>query len=281
MTGSSSGRDSLRLAVAPTPAGAGGGFQVLIYVNAVEMTSAGAGLGMDPYQVLVPVNRFVATEAPSTVGVARCECGVYGCGVTDVTIVREAGLVHWDWEVQVPMNRRVSFDAGAYDEDVARVGADHSWETPERTAGRLILAAADRTMLARHGLRLDWVANRWREPELLCVAFRQGQRYQIFVTFPWAGRTPEQLAAHVEHTLATVPPQRWPATWHPIQGTEDPPGIAGDGWVRERADDRRRERERRRKVAERDAAILAQAGRDPDLDSLAEYAVRTPMDDLD
>ncbi|NMM15934.1 MAG: antitoxin [Cellulomonas sp.] len=41
------------------------------------------------------------------------------------------------------------------------------------------------------------------------------------------------------------------------------------------------ERERRRRVAERDAAILAHAGTDPDLDSLAEYAVGTAMDDLD
>ena len=40
------------------------------------------------------------------------------------------------------------------------------------------------------------------------------------------------------------------------------------------------ERERRREVAERDAAILASAGRDTDLDSLAEYAAATSMDDL-
>lgn len=40
------------------------------------------------------------------------------------------------------------------------------------------------------------------------------------------------------------------------------------------------ERERRRATAARDAAILAKAGNDPDLDSLAEYAARTPMDDL-
>lgn len=41
------------------------------------------------------------------------------------------------------------------------------------------------------------------------------------------------------------------------------------------------DRERRREIAARDAAILAQAGADPDLDSLAEHAARTPLDDLD
>lgn len=40
------------------------------------------------------------------------------------------------------------------------------------------------------------------------------------------------------------------------------------------------ERERRRETATRDAAILAQAGPDADLDALAEFAARTPMDDL-
>ncbi len=41
------------------------------------------------------------------------------------------------------------------------------------------------------------------------------------------------------------------------------------------------ERERRRQIAERDAAILAQAGRDADLDGLAHHAAKTAMPDLD
>jgi Arc/MetJ-type ribon-helix-helix transcriptional regulator len=40
------------------------------------------------------------------------------------------------------------------------------------------------------------------------------------------------------------------------------------------------DRERRRNVAARDAAILAQSGADPDLDGLAAYAARTRLDDL-
>ncbi|MHB8394171.1 MAG: YlcI/YnfO family protein [Candidatus Dormibacteria bacterium] len=40
------------------------------------------------------------------------------------------------------------------------------------------------------------------------------------------------------------------------------------------------DRERRREIAARDAAILCQAKPDPDLDRLAEYAARTPLDDL-
>ena len=55
----------------------------------------------------------------------------------------------------------------------------------------------------------------------------------------------------------------------------------GDATSRAAVVSRALERERRRKVAERDAAILAHAGTDPDLDSLAEYAATTAMDDLD
>lgn len=40
-------------------------------------------------------------------------------------------------------------------------------------------------------------------------------------------------------------------------------------------------REQRRTIAARDAAMLAAAGADTDMDTLAEYAARTPMDDLE
>jgi len=41
------------------------------------------------------------------------------------------------------------------------------------------------------------------------------------------------------------------------------------------------DRERRRQIAARDAAILARSPGDPDVDSLTQYAARIPMDDLD
>ena len=41
------------------------------------------------------------------------------------------------------------------------------------------------------------------------------------------------------------------------------------------------DRERRREIAARDAAILARTDPEADLDGLTEYAARTPLDDLD
>lgn len=219
--------DALRLAVTLATSG----FQVEVHVNGVEMTSAGAGLGMDPYDLLVPVNRLVATEAPGTVPIARCDCGTYGCGSTDVTIVRRDDTVHWDWSIEVPMARGVSFAAADYDAEVARVAADHSWETPERTAGRLVLTGADRPALLRHGLELSWAATDHPDPEMFRVALRIGHEYQVFLEVAWRGRPPAELAREVGEIL-TRPPQTWRASWHAVgPGAPGPPAMAGRSWA--------------------------------------------------
>lgn len=225
--------DSIRFEVASVPPDSGDGFQVLVHVNDVEMTSAGAGLGMDPYDVFVPVNRLAATTEPRTVPIARCTCGVYGCGSTDVTVVRDAEVVRWDWQLETPMDRPAVFRSSDYDAEVERLGADLDWETPERTAGRLVLADADRDLLSAYGLRLSWVANDHRNESLFRVALQLDDDYQVFVGFPWQNTTPQELARRVRKTLA-LPPDTWPATWHPIgRGMTQPPAIAGPAWQRE------------------------------------------------
>lgn len=227
------GTDSLRLAVAPALEDAGGGFQVQVYVNGAEMTSAGAGIGMDPYDVLIPTNRLLVSPQPHTVPIARCGCGVYGCGSTDVTITGDGDLVHWDWSIEVPMNRGVSFPAAEYDAELTRVAGDHSWETVERTAGRLVLTHVDRAALRAHGLALTWVANDYRDAELFRVALQLGQDYQIFVDTPWRNRSPQELADKVCETLARGP-GKWRASWHAIKPTlPGPPTIARRSWRQE------------------------------------------------
>jgi Arc/MetJ-type ribon-helix-helix transcriptional regulator len=59
-------------------------------------------------------------------------------------------------------------------------------------------------------------------------------------------------------------------------------GLVSHGAAASRADavSQALDRERRRRVAARDAAILAATGPDPEFDSLAEYVVHTPMPDL-
>lgn len=212
------------------------GFQVLVFVDDVEVTALGAGLGMDPNDVFVPRNRLVATEEPRQVPIARCTCGVYGCGMTDVVIVRDGDLVHWEWLEEKPMERGVTFPAADYDAEVARLGADFGWETPERTAGRLVLHDLDggRERLRGYGLEPSWAASDHRDPGVFLVAFRIADDYQVFVRVPWRDSTPRELAAVVSRTLAQKP-SRWPATWHAIRReVAGPPPIAGRGWRPER-----------------------------------------------
>lgn len=221
--------DVLRLAVVPVPEVGAGEFAVEIYVNEVEMSAAGAGLGMDPVDVLVPRNRFIATDDPNRIPAARCGCGVYGCRVTDLVIQREGDVVHWDWEVERPVKRRMTFDAAAYDREVARIGADASWETPSRTASRLVATGVDAGALAARGLRYGWSGTRWNDPVHFDVSLYHLEAVQVFIAFPWDGRTAEQLAAAVLGLLGK-PPEEWPGWWSEMQPGASAPPFAGPGW---------------------------------------------------
>jgi hypothetical protein len=94
---------TIRFAVGPVAREIGDEFEVQVFVDDVEMTSRGAGLGMSPFSLLVPENRLVATTEPRVVPIARCTCGVYGCGVSDVRIQRDEPLlaipdgIGWAW----------------------------------------------------------------------------------------------------------------------------------------------------------------------------------------
>jgi hypothetical protein len=213
--------DVLRLSVVPH--GREDEFAVEVHVNGVEMTARGAGLGMDPFDVLVP-NRFVATQEPTTIPVARCECGVYGCGMTDVRITRDRDVVRWDWLQETPTDTPAIFDAAQYDAEVRRAGEDFAWETPARTTGRLLRARDDvRAALATHELRLDWTDG-FGGGFQVCLAYRDS--HQILLRFPH--ETPVEDVAGVLLT----PPTGWRAAWHDMGRDAGPPSIAGPAWTR-------------------------------------------------
>lgn len=211
------------------------GHQLLVYVDGVEMTSKGAGMGMDPFDVLIPENRLEATTTTHRVPIARCECGEYGCGVTDVNIVRDGGVVHWDWLHEVPMRQGVTFNAEQYDAEVARVAADHGWERPQDTTARLVIEGAETAALADRGLRISWAAADYRDPSLFVVSFMTtDNNFQVFVRVPREDRDPESVADDVLG-LMRKQPSKWPATFHAIQPKVTArPSMAGWRWKRER-----------------------------------------------
>lgn len=222
--------DRFRLGVGTPPEH---GFEVLVFIDDAEMTSAGAGMGMDPFEVFVPDNKLVATTEPHQVPIARCHCGVYGCGSTDVVIRREGDVVHWDWVYETPMARGITVPAQVYDAEVARLAEDHSWETPVIAASRRVLETADRAALARHGLTLDWVTQDPRDPHRLQASLGdEGVHYQVFVGVGWDAHSSAE-AADALVTLLGEPPRTWTAQWHATShGVEEPLPCAGPSWTR-------------------------------------------------
>ena len=222
--------DALRLDVVAANEDSGGGFEVLAWVNGVELTHAGAGMGMDPWDVLIPVNCFLPTDPPRPTPFARCICGDYGCGETDVVIARDGDQIHWDFSKEKPLRQRVSFDADHYLSEVLRIEADRSWEPPERTAGRLIYAGLRGDQLDSLGLAISWLENSWRAPDFFHVCLTDNE-HQIFVQVPWNGQTPGELATAMVATLDDAPPSDWHASWLAMRGPEvGPPAIAAPGW---------------------------------------------------
>ena len=117
---------SLRLDVVPLDPrfAAGAGFELLVYVNDVEMTRIGAGIGMDPRDLFIPENQLVAIAKPHTIPIARCDCGHHGCAGTDVTIIRRGDVVVWDWLGVTPIDRSVVFNGVEYDRETARIAGE-------------------------------------------------------------------------------------------------------------------------------------------------------------
>ena len=238
--------------------GDGGDFQVCVHVNGVELTSTAAGHGMDPRDLLIGGAGLGATSEPRTVPIARCTCGIYGCGSTDITITRDGDFVHWDWTKEIPQARalgadfahrpRTTFDAVQYDVEAARVAQDHAWETSGVTAYRLLVTGLERkARVGREGvarpserrlpigndLTLFSADTDYRDPSLFSVSLMYRDTHQVFLQFPWLTQTPGEMAERVRKLL-DAPPTTWTASWHPLRTNDRdrPPPIAGPGWSR-------------------------------------------------
>lgn len=202
--------------------------RVIVRIDGDDVSRADGNDGPDPWHVLVPVNRFVATVESTTATIASCPgCGP-DCFSVEARIRREGDAVRWEWGrsgARWEGERRTTlFDAAVYDAEVARIGAEHGWETAVRRAGRLIL-----TGLALPS-RIEGVRVHADRSGNLEVWLEEPNEYQIFVGMPWNEERPDESAAEVRAVLAG-PTARWPARWHSIKGgREDPPTYAGPSW---------------------------------------------------
>src|SRR4030095_1125086 len=106
----------------------------------------------------------------------------------------------------------------------------HSWETPDRTAARLLASIVDRDALARNQLRFTWASGRTKAATFTVSFILEPGPYQVLVYLPWQGERPEEIARTFAELLKQ-PPDSWPdAEWYPQAKDLEPPRFKGPGW---------------------------------------------------
>ncbi|WP_051942787.1 hypothetical protein [Streptacidiphilus rugosus] len=134
------------------------------------------GPGHAPERLLSAKGPLRAGDAPHEVELAEAECTWGCCGALCVTVRREGDQVVWggwrDRNGPPPALPDFRFDARAYDAEVARAEADHSWEWPARTTARLLRdwLRARPGLLERWQFQISQISS-WKRDEIDVLLF--------------------------------------------------------------------------------------------------------------
>ena len=184
-------------------------------------------IGLDPTDILLDPSLLDVGTAPHRATVARCVCGVIGCGSVEVEVRIDGDHVLW-----TDHDRVLRFHARQYANELARAKADTSWETPERTAARLVRAAVNRKALAGHGLSFEWASGRVTSGQFTASLRLDPGPYQILVTVPWIAEGAEEIATAMLEVLQSHPRSWQSATYIPQSLELGPPAMRGPRWRR-------------------------------------------------
>ena len=178
----------LRITIVPSPSS--NDHEVQLFADDQEVIAGLDGLGLDPDDFFA-ANAAIVAGKPRDARVGRCDCGVVGCGDLSIRIERDGEEIVWG-----VAGTELRFDAAQYDAELARAAADHSWESRERTAERLVRERVDRRALTKAGLVFEWASGRAR-PRLFTIALHttSAPDRQIFVEVPWSGDVEQVVAA--------------------------------------------------------------------------------------
>jgi len=194
--------------------------------NLIDQFATGL-IGLDLIDLLTEPCVLRANQSPHVALIGRCSCGIVGCASVDVEIRKEDDSVIW---TAIDSSRCVQFKAAQYDAEVERALHDHSWETPERTAGRLISQAVDRTLLTRFGFEFSWASGRCTDGMMTASLLLRPGPYQILVRVPWNGDDIDSIVSQLK-TILSQPPETWPnVQWNALAQGLGPPPITGPGW---------------------------------------------------
>jgi hypothetical protein len=183
-------------------------------------------MGLDPDDLLIEPCGLRA-DTSHLVLVGRCSCGIAGCDSVEVRIRTEGDRFTWE---STDSARRVQFRASQYAAEVVRALHDRSWETPDRTAARLIAQSVDRTWLTGRGFEFSWASGRCMQGMMTAAFVLTPGPYEVLVNLPWDGEDVRTIVAEFKKTLSQ-PPETWPnlQCYPQAPGLLLPP-IAGSGW---------------------------------------------------
>ena len=188
-----------------------------------------AMIGMDPDDVL-SYRELSPRDEPHDATIVRCGCGIVGCGSAWVRIAAEGNRIIWDtWrgDASQPPAGTLVFDRNQYMQAVRDAVEDHSWETPDRTAARILTELVDHRTLAANNLTYQWASGRLQEATLSISLGGPGGCHQILVHVPWGKQSPEEIATEAADLLKTDPNQ-WPdIVWY---GEKCNPPFTGPAW---------------------------------------------------
>lgn len=212
-----------RLRVVESPAT--GDFEVVPLGDGTDLVRAidDSCMGLDPDDMLIAPSRLLPDE-PADVEIGRCHCGVVGCG--DIGVVITCGDEVTTW--QAYDGRMYRFNGPAYAAEVERAIRDTSWETPDRTAARLVRERVDRDLLFRQGLAFQWASGVARRGHFsVSMSLLAEPHRQVLLSIPWKEESVEEIAASMVAQLRTDA-----RTWERVSiSGMGRPRLPGYDWV--------------------------------------------------
>ena len=205
--------------------------EVKVFIDGEEFISRQWAnmMGMDPDQLL-SYRHLSAQEEPHEATVVRCGCGEVGCGSASVRISAQGDRVIWDdWQGDTGgrPTKPLIFDRNQYMKAVKDAIEDHSWETPDRTAARILASIVDHSILAENNLKYQWASGRIRHATLTVSLSGTEGCDHILVHLDWKEQSAEEIAREAARLLKTDPNQ-WPdIVWY---GENCNPPFKGPAW---------------------------------------------------
>ena len=182
-------------------------------------------IGLDPDDILLEPCDLKPSSTTHKATLARCSCGVIGCGSVQVEVHLEDDTVVW-----IEPRRSLRFRTAQYIAEIDRAQADTSWEPPDRSAARLIRLLVHQIPLGDNGFSFEWASGRVH-PGRFTVSLRlEPGPYQVLVSVKRSGESPEQLAEEILRLLSRDPRTWKDVTYFPQRKGLSAPSVVGPGW---------------------------------------------------